>query len=308
MQTPFNEGITTRNNIPLAIEFMIQNFTQPPTPWWYTMHYHEYLEVLYSLKGDFKLMINGKVIQLPQGSMYIINANEPHATKSVSDGERTLLCIKFIPDILYSNEQSENDMEYTVHFIVDNFGSKRLFSCDELKDTFIPHEFEFLKKEKTDEKFGYELAIKSSVLRIFSFVLRYWYENAGKPDMNTNQRTVSAIRKIRQYVKENYVTATLSEASTRCGLSYSYFSRIFNEYMNMGFSDYVNLVRVNNSLKLLSSTDMSITDIALNVGFSTTSYYIQVFKKLKNMSPGEFRKLFHDKKTVNDTYNRGAIL
>ncbi len=292
MQTPFNEGVKTQNNIPLEIEFLIQNFTKPLSPWWYTMHYHEYLEILYSLKGDFLLMINGDVVELPEGSMYVINSNEPHATKSASQGERTLLCIKFMPEILFSSGQTVTEMEYTIPYVFDNFGSKRLFERKILDDTFIPQEFIFLKNEKTDEKFGYELAIKSSVLRIFSFIMRYWYENAGSPALPSNQKAVNAVRKIRDYVKENYTTATLTEASNRCGLSYSYFSRIFNEYMNMSFSDYVNLVRVNNSLKYLSSTDMSVTNIALTVGFSTTSYYIQVFKRFKNLSPGEFRKLF----------------
>jgi AraC-like DNA-binding protein len=192
---------------------------------------------------------------------------------------------------LFSSGQTVAETEYTLPYIFENLGNKRVFSCEDLKDSFIPEEFNFLKNEKTNAKFGYEIAIRSSVLRIFSFVLRYWYESAGSPDLAANQKNLTAIRKIRQYVKENYVTVTLTDASNQCGLSYSYFSRIFNEYMKMSFSDYVNLIRVNNSLKLLSSTDLSITEIALHVGFSTTSYYIQVFKRLKGMSPGEFRKL-----------------
>ena len=60
--------------------------------------------------------------------------------------------------------------------------------------------------------------------------------------------------------------------------------------MKMSFSDYVNRERIRHSSRLLASTDLSVTEIALAVGFSTTSYYIQVFKKLQGISPLQFRK------------------
>jgi AraC-like DNA-binding protein len=254
------------------------------------MHYHEYIEILYALDGNFLILLNGEVKELPQGSMYVIKPNEPHCTKSASEGERTLICIKFIPEVLFSSGQTVAETEYTLPYIFENLGNKRVFSCEELKDSFIPEEFNFLKNEKTNAKFGYEIAIRSSVLRIFSFVLRYWYESAGSPDLAANQKNLTAIRKIRQYVKENYVTVTLTDASNQCGLSYSYFSRLFNSVMNMGFSEYLTSVRLAKAEQLLVDSDKTITEIAYGCGFSTSSYFIMKFKEKNGIPPLGFRK------------------
>ena len=62
--------------------------------------------------------------------------------------------------------------------------------------------------------------------------------------------------------------------------------------MQRNFSDYVNLIRITKSEYLLSTTDESITDIALSVGFTTASYFIEQFKHFKNMTPKKYRTQF----------------
>lgn len=63
-------------------------------------------------------------------------------------------------------------------------------------------------------------------------------------------------------------------------------------YMKTGFTKYVNLARVNQSMKELALTDKSVTEIALAMGFTSAGYYIQTFRRLKNMTPRQFRKAF----------------
>ena len=82
MQKPWDEGMKMQNNIPLTMQCLIQNFNGPLSPWWHSMHYHEYIEILYALKGTFLLMINGDIVEMTEGSMYVINSGEPHCTKS----------------------------------------------------------------------------------------------------------------------------------------------------------------------------------------------------------------------------------
>lgn len=294
MKQTIDEGLKIENNIPLPVHCLIMPHKKISLPWEdQRMHYHEYIEILYPLKGDYDVMLNGEIIHLQEHSMFVINAMEPHCTRCVKNEEQILMCIKFVPQILYSAKQTITEMEYSIPYVFEHFGNRRLFDRELLKDTFIPAEFEYICQEKMQEDFGYELAIRSGVLRIFGWVIRYWHNHsahASLPVLNNN--VARMIRCTRDYVDEHYADATLSAAAKVCGLSYSYFSRVFNLYMKMSFSDYVNLVRVNQSLRLLSSTDMSITEIALSVGFSSTSYYIQTFKKHKNISPNKFRKMF----------------
>ncbi|MBS5083051.1 MAG: helix-turn-helix transcriptional regulator [Clostridiales bacterium] len=93
------------------------------------------------------------------------------------------------------------------------------------------------------------------------------------------------------YLSVNYEKPVrASEMAELCNLSPSYFSRSFNRLMGMSFNEYLNYIRVSEAEKLLISTPLSITEIAVTVGFSTSSYFIKIFKVYKNLSPKQFRK------------------
>lgn len=77
-----------------------------------------------------------------------------------------------------------------------------------------------------------------------------------------------------------------------CHMSYSYFSRMFKKVVHRSFREYLNYIRISKSELLLATTDLSITDIAMQTGFSTSSYFIQQFKLYKKISPKQFRKKF----------------
>ena len=291
METAKNEGLRRVNNIPLPIECLLMP-SVGIREHWHIPHYHEYIELLYVLEGAYEVKLNGSVIRLPSHTMLIIQPGEPHTTRPVA-GKQTLLCIKFLPQVLYSSEQSVTELEYTIPYVFEQFSNCRCFGPELLENTFIPQAFQEICAEKQENGFGYDLALRAQVLRIFLWIMRYWHKNAGSPSFAApNSNAAALLCRAREYVKENYATATLADAAKECGLSYGYFSRLFNTYMKMSFSDYVNLVRVNHSMQLLASTDVSITEIALECGFSTTSYYIQIFKKHKSISPNRFRKLF----------------
>ncbi len=55
--------------------------------------------------------------------------------------------------------------------------------------------------------------------------------------------------------------------------------------------EYINQLRIQLAKQQLMETDLSITQIATDCGFATTSYFIQVFKRYSYVSPGTFRKI-----------------
>ena len=290
MEEAWNEGLRTVNDIPLSIEcLLLSGEGEQP---WRTPHYHEYLEILYVLEGEYELKLNGAVTRLPQHSMFVLLPGEPHCTRRLRPTQ-TLLCIKFLPQILSSSEPTSTALEHAIPFILERFSQRRLFDPELLNSTPLPAAFDSLRREKLECLFGHELALRSLVLQIFLWVFRYWHESAGSPALTLPNAAMAAMLcRVREYVRENYATASLSGASRACGLSYGYLSRLFSTYMKTSFNSYVNLMRVERSRQLLVTTDMSITEIALAVGFSSTSHYIQTFKRHQSISPNRFRKLF----------------
>lgn len=102
--------------------------------------------------------------------------------------------------------------------------------------------------------------------------------------------TTIKIQKVIEYINRNYATANVAEAAELCSMSYSYFSRMFKSITQKSFVEYVNHIRITESERLLLTTEKSVTDIALDVGFSTTSYYIERFKNQLQLTPKQYRK------------------
>ena len=83
---------------------------------------------------------------------------------------------------------------------------------------------------------------------------------------------------------------SLDEVAEQVYLSKSYFCRIIKEELGCTFTEYVNQLRMERGKLLLTSTDLSIAEIACAVGFGEQSYFNRIFKKQTGISPGSYRK------------------
>jgi len=164
-----------------------------------------------------------------------------------------------------------------------------------MEKSAIPHLLFEILEECTLRKYGYELAVRTKINEIFLWFLRYWHKQNKSIDLNiaSYQSAASRMGDVFKYVSENYGSdITAYDMAELCNMSYSYFSRSFKKIMKKSFSEYLTYVRISEAEKLLITTDMNITEIAMQVGFSTSSYFIQQFKNIKMISPKQFKKNF----------------
>ncbi|HEY3376475.1 MAG TPA: AraC family transcriptional regulator [Armatimonadota bacterium] len=93
------------------------------------------------------------------------------------------------------------------------------------------------------------------------------------------------------YLEMNYHRKIgLTEAAEYASMSKYYFSREFKKVMGEGFVEFLNRIRLKKAESLLRFSDESIADIAASVGFSSVSYFNNVFKRYHSMNPNHFRK------------------
>ena len=98
------------------------------------------------------------------------------------------------------------------------------------------------------------------------------------------------IRKALRFIADNYFEhLELAAVADFVQLSPSYFSTLFRQVVGMNFREYLAQVRVEESKRLLLSTEFSLADIAVSVGFPDQSYYCKIFKRIVGISPGKFR-------------------
>lgn len=102
----------------------------------------------------------------------------------------------------------------------------------------------------------------------------------------SNEITKKAIR----YISQNFAhSLTLEEVAGHVHLNPAYFSTLFKQSTGSAFKEYLNMVRVEESKRLLANTDNSIIDIALATGFEDQSYFSKVFKKYTGLTPKQYR-------------------
>lgn len=96
---------------------------------------------------------------------------------------------------------------------------------------------------------------------------------------------------VQKYVDDNYTyELTLTGLAEMFYLNETYLSGLFKQHAGATFSDYVTRLRMNKAGELLRDSDLKLTDIAMLVGISSSSYFSTSFKKFYGMSPKEYRE------------------
>jgi AraC-like DNA-binding protein len=119
--------------------------------------------------------------------------------------------------------------------------------------------------------------------------LAYNTENLQLVSVNGQRnKIIAAADWIRLHSEELLTLELMAETA---GYSVSHFSRQFHQLMGQTPIEFLTECRILHSKKLLVSTDLSIKDVSEKVGFSSSAYYIQRFRKFENMTPEQFRRL-----------------
>lgn len=105
-----------------------------------------------------------------------------------------------------------------------------------------------------------------------------------------NKRYSKTIEKALRYIEENYSKhISLIDVSKHIYLSHEYFSRLFKEEVGKNFSTYLTLYRMNKAKELIKGTDMKISQIAMEVGYTNPGYFSKNYKKYMGTSPEDDR-------------------
>ena len=83
---------------------------------------------------------------------------------------------------------------------------------------------------------------------------------------------------------------TLTELAELAGLNEKYLCRIFKDYTEKTIIEYIHEIRIENACYEMSVTGNNITRAAFDSGFNDLSYFSKTFKKLKGISPTEYKK------------------
>ena len=134
----------------------------------------------------------------------------------------------------------------------------------------------------------YEITVHQNLMNIWHKL--YLHYSVQPERGNKTLIHIQRLREILAFIHENYDTEiSLDDIAESSSLSKSECCRFFKKHMNMTIFDYILYYKIQKSLPLLVK-DESITDTALSVGFSSASYYTQIFKRYMKCTPLQYKK------------------
>lgn len=252
---------------------------------YYPLHWHNAVELIYNLDGFCKVTVNGLEAVLNEKEILLVPSGEIHDIHAFGTGKRFF--IQFDLSLL--------DGFGGINTIKPVLTQTEKISANESRNLHKALEKLILEiiEEYEAKKIGYALALNARIFDILvllsrNLIIRKNFENVH------NTKKVFGLVKINssfKYIEDNYQNdITLKDVSKAVGFSEYHFSRLFKEISEKNFHSYLNEFRIKKAEKLLVNNDMSIAQIAHEVGFNSFATFNRIFKKVKGCPPTLYRK------------------
>ena len=223
------------------------------------------------LEGETITYVDGRKAVLKEGDIFISFPNQIH--QYFSKGPEKYLIFIFSPDILPEMKNIFINYIPKSQVIERTYKYPNLYAI--LSSVVKAYESEYEYKG---------LQIKGYLLAFFGELLK---NMKLAPIKSSN---LSMLQSILNYCSENYMKdLSLESISDTLHISKYYVSHLLKKKINIGFSDYVNSLRISEACEHLLSEEKSITEIAYLVGFNTTRTFNRAFIKHAGMTPTCFR-------------------
>lgn len=253
-----------------------------------TLHYHDCLEIDFVEEGSGVNLIEGRAYDMKPGDLYVINNEEHHM--SYSNGSLRMLVIVFDPSLVYP-EQSQAFAYLKPFFARQVNFSNHINATQPIYDR-LRELVNLLRCEWQQKQEGYQLVVRAVLLQLLALLYRHFkMENTISDEMHQFRQGYEKIRPAVDYITSHYVEPiSLQQLADIAHMNRTYFSGQFKKIMQIGLTEYIENIRMNKASLLLRSTELSISDIAYQSGFSSLSYFNRVFSAHFGMSPSQYRK------------------
>ena len=266
---------------PCAVYFSdIDIYTASEIAW----HWHKEIEIVVLYEGSVSLETAKESIILKKGDGVFINSEELHYFKKLGDEKCVLISYVFDKSLVIGDKGSIIERKY-IEPLVQN----KTLSLFKISET-LSRKLEEVFFEYEDKKFGVEINIRNI---LSSVLLEIIIENREKLIEKKTYKNLDnqRIKGMLDFIQKNYSNElTLKEIGEAVFIGERETLRCFARTIGISPIEYLKKYRVKVAANLLTTTDLPVTEICIQCGFNSPSYFSKSFQKIFNVTPREYRK------------------
>lgn len=227
--------------------------------------------------GTCRFFINNDFYTVKEGDLIVIPKQLFHYTKYSSPCVRTAI---------FFRDEDLLPIDNIIHFS-HTYQDLRIYHLNDSSQTNVKA---ILENMLTEMRFDDEVtvtALQVQLQGLFLYIHRYCNPAEHFENIHTNdEEIVNAARFISNHYAEHITTKDIAAIT---GFTTNYLSTKFREKTGIGLHEYLVFTRLHHAERLLLSTHLSITEIALECGFTDSNYFKDAFKKMYGLSPRKYR-------------------
>lgn len=237
-------------------------------------HWHEHIEMMMLCEGECDFHVEGYSYSVRPGDLMIANSTDIHSFTVKKQ-------IRFYSLLLYPS--FFNDVENS------DLRLKSIVKCDE----YVKECFEEMYREYTAQGKMSDMMLKSFAYRLVAYLGRKF---AIDGEVSSNSQKLTRLRSLLEYIESNYrEKITTKELAAYAFISEEHLCRFFKKTVGKTVIEYLNQYRVEKAAVLLSNTEDTIGSVGASVGFEDINYFSRTFKKVKGITPKEYRRISQEK-------------
>lgn len=259
----------------------------------YPIHWHTAMEIIMPYHNGYTVEIGQDKIELKENDILLIPPGELHSLSAPSSGSRMIMLVDYS---LLCNLKGMDSLLHTLHpyTIIRRTNNDEIRDelAEVLRNTLLEIESEYFGRFQYHEARIYSLLITFFVVlgrEASSLETRF-----GNFTTNKQHEYVQKFMNVCNYISEHCTEdITVDELASIAGFSKFHFARLFKQFTNVSYYDYLTRKRIEHAETLLITPDISITEVAMQSGFNSLSTFNRVFKNIKNCTPSEYKGLNH---------------
>ena len=247
-------------------------------------HWHEELELVYSIRGNNNHYINGEHYVVSPGQLVVVNSDFVHSIVPQEEIYQDS-ALKAVVIIISKAFLDVNFAQYERIY----FTNESRNTTDEMDRLIM--EILLCADGTTDEP-GIMLHRNAMIMELLYHLCRTRIVRRESVDRTQTQQSVEKIKEIVTYIETHYAEhLSREQVAAEFYLSPNYFSTYFKKYVGRSFIQYLTDFRVEKARNLLLNTDRSVGQIAEECGFTDDRSLIVAFRQKFHNTPLQYRKL-----------------